>query len=109
MILSHRTIAVALALFVGPGAINSTAEPTAQADHLLIISIDGLRGDWAANPDRHDLRIPTLRKLAVRGTAAESVRGIFPSVTYPSHTTLITGCRPARHGIMANTLFDPPT
>jgi predicted AlkP superfamily pyrophosphatase or phosphodiesterase len=28
-------------------------------------------------------------------------------VTYPSHTTLVTGVWPAKHGILANTTFDP--
>jgi predicted AlkP superfamily pyrophosphatase or phosphodiesterase len=28
-------------------------------------------------------------------------------VTYPSHTTLITGVWPAKHGILSNTIFDP--
>ncbi|MGO9108714.1 MAG: alkaline phosphatase family protein [Thermoguttaceae bacterium] len=77
--------------------------------HLLIISIDGLRGNWAAHPDKHGLKVPNLRKLAARGAHADGVLGVFPSVTYPSHTTLITGCRPARHGILANSVFDPPT
>ena len=77
--------------------------------HLLIISIDGLRGGWAAHPDKHGLKVPNLRKLAARGAHADGVVGIFPSVTYPSHTTLITGCRPARHGILANGVFEPPT
>ena len=77
--------------------------------HLLVISIDGLRGDWAAHPDKHGLKVPNLRKLAARGAHADAVLGIFPSVTYPSHTTLISGCRPARHGILANGVFEPPT
>ena len=32
---------------------------------------------------------------------------MLPTVTYPSHTTLITGVPPRRHGIGANTYFDP--
>jgi predicted AlkP superfamily pyrophosphatase or phosphodiesterase len=31
----------------------------------------------------------------------------LPTVTYPSHTTLITGVRPAKHGIYSNVSFDP--
>ena len=30
-------------------------------------------------------------------------------MTYPSHTSLATGARPARHGIVSNTIFDPAT
>jgi predicted AlkP superfamily pyrophosphatase or phosphodiesterase len=33
--------------------------------------------------------------------------GVVPTVTYPSHTTLVTGVWPAKHGIWANTTFDP--
>jgi predicted AlkP superfamily pyrophosphatase or phosphodiesterase len=32
---------------------------------------------------------------------------VVPTVTYPSHTTIITGVSPAKHGIYANTTFDP--
>jgi predicted AlkP superfamily pyrophosphatase or phosphodiesterase len=35
------------------------------------------------------------------------VTGVWPTVTYPSHTTLITGVSPAEHGILANMEFDP--
>src|SRR5262249_11813026 len=31
----------------------------------------------------------------------------WPSVTYPAHTTLVTGVSPARHGIVNNVVFDP--
>lgn len=32
---------------------------------------------------------------------------MLPTVTYASHTTLITGVRPAVHGIFGNAVFDP--
>jgi predicted AlkP superfamily pyrophosphatase or phosphodiesterase len=41
------------------------------------------------------------------GVYANGVRGVLPTVTYPSHTTLITGASPARHGVYDNTTFDP--
>lgn len=33
--------------------------------------------------------------------------GVVPTLTYPSHTTLVTGVWPALHGIYANSKFDP--
>jgi predicted AlkP superfamily pyrophosphatase or phosphodiesterase len=36
------------------------------------------------------------------GKAADGVLGVFPTVTWPSHTTLITGVDPVRHGILGN-------
>ena len=41
------------------------------------------------------------------GAYSTGVRGVLPTVTYPSHSTLLTGASPARHGIYANTTFDP--
>src|SRR5580692_171184 len=74
---------------------------------LLIISIDGMRPDYVSAADQHGLKIPTLRRIYETGTHAAGVRGVLPTVTYPSHTTLMTGVWPTRHGIAANVTFDP--
>lgn len=74
---------------------------------VVLISIDGLRPDFVLNADHYGLKIPNLRLLLQRGSFASGVRGVLPTVTYPSHTTLVTGVSPARHGIEANTTFDP--
>ena len=79
----------------------------AGAAPLLLISIDGLRPGDVAQADARGLKIPTLRKLAAEGAHASGVVGVLPSLTYPSHTTLITGASPARHGISNNLTFDP--
>lgn len=74
---------------------------------VVLISIDGLKPDYILEADRHGLKVPNLRRFVREGAYAESVTGITPTVTYPSHTTLVTGVSPARHGIYANTPFDP--
>ena len=80
----------------------------AQQRHpVLMISIDGLRPDYVTHADQHHLKIPTLRSFLTEGTYADGVVGVFPTVTYPSHTTLVTGVWPAQHGILNNTRFDP--
>jgi len=48
------------------------------------------------------LRIPNLERLKNEGSFAEGVEGVYPSVTYPAHTTLVTGRLPAEHGIYSN-------
>jgi len=78
-----------------------TAEP------LLVISIDGLHPSYVIDADRHGLKIPTLRSFVREGAYASGVIGVTPTVTFPSHTTLVTGASPAKHGIVANTPFDP--
>lgn len=77
------------------------------ADPVVLISIDGLRPDYVLEADRHGLRIPTLRRLLAESTYATGVRGVAPTLTYPSHVTLVTGAAPARHGVHSNKTFDP--
>jgi predicted AlkP superfamily pyrophosphatase or phosphodiesterase len=70
---------------------------------LALISIDGFSAALAADPT---LRLPALRGLAARGVSARGLRPAFPSVTWPCHTTLVTGVPPARHGILGNEVLD---
>lgn len=74
---------------------------------LLLISIDGMRPDYVTEAEAHGLAIPHLRAILHSGAYASGVRGVLPTVTYPSHTTILTGVWPARHGIYLNTTFDP--
>lgn len=79
----------------------------AQNPPVLLVSIDGLRPDYILEADAHGLRVPNLRRMLADGAFSSGVHGVLPTVTYPSHTTLVTGVSPARHGICANTTFDP--
>ena len=78
-----------------------------QAAPVLMISIDGLKPESVTHAAEHGLRVPTLRRFLIEGTYADGVVAVLPTVTYPDHTTLITGVWPAEHGIVNNTLFDP--
>lgn len=74
------------------------------AKHVVLISIDGFRPDFYREAK---WPTPNLQRMAAQGVSADGVRGVFPSVTYPSHTTLITGVAPAQHGIYYNSPFEP--
>ena len=93
-----------IAFFLLALALPPLAGAEAPAEHVVLISIDGLRPEFYLDPT---WPAPMLRQLAEAGAVAEAVRGVFPSVTYPSHTTLITGVLPARHGIPHNAPFEP--
>ena len=79
----------------------------APAAPLLMISVDGLKPEYVLDADVHGLKIPFLRSLMRGGAYARGVTGVWPTVTYPSHTTLLTGLSPAEHGIYNNLEFDP--
>ncbi|MBW3597154.1 MAG: ectonucleotide pyrophosphatase/phosphodiesterase [Planctomycetes bacterium] len=70
---------------------------------LVLVSVDGLAGFYLDDP-KADL--PTLRRLAREGARAEGLVCSFPSVTWPNHTTLVTGVPPARHGVIGNNYLD---
>src|SRR5262245_61249095 len=79
----------------------------ANAAPVVLVSIDGLHPDYVLKADKLGLRIPNLRNFVANGTYAEGVVGVLPTITYPSHTTIVTGVTPSQHGIYANLAFDP--
>jgi predicted AlkP superfamily pyrophosphatase or phosphodiesterase len=83
------------------------AAGSAQASPVLMISIDGLRPADVMDAHERGLNLPVLEGLVRGGAAASGVRNALPTVTYPNHTTLVTGVWPARHGVASNLVFDP--
>jgi predicted AlkP superfamily pyrophosphatase or phosphodiesterase len=92
------------ALAVFPLPVSSLAQ---NATTVLLISVDGLKPEAVLQAQQHGLKVPNLIQLSHDGVYSSGVRGVLPTVTYPSHTTLLTGVSPAKHGIVANTTFDP--
>lgn len=99
--------AVLLAVLVASGGGLRAQAPTTHREprHVVIISVDGLKPETYTKPGPS--KVPTLRRLARQGAWAEGVVGVLPTVTYPSHTTMITGVPPAVHGIPNNLILDP--
>ena len=73
---------------------------------LVVVSVDGLDNRYLTNADEMGLKIPNLRRLMREGQVSKGVVGVVPTVTWPSHTTMITGVDPVKHGILAN--WRPP-
>jgi arylsulfatase A-like enzyme len=76
------------------------------AQPLIVISVDGLDNRYLAEADQRGLAIPTLRKLMREGQYSRGVIGVVPTITWPSHTTILTGVDPVAHGILGN--WRPP-
>lgn len=84
------------------GILGFTMPTLAQTSkHVILVSIDGFRPDFYLDKS---WPAPNLQTMMKNGAHAKGVRCIFPSVTYPSHTTLITGAFPVHHGITYNTM-----
>jgi predicted AlkP superfamily pyrophosphatase or phosphodiesterase len=97
--------AVAGALWAALSAAVASAEPRADR-HVVLISVDGLAAYYLNDPKA---RMPTLRRLAERGASAAGMVCSFPTVTWPNHTTLVTGVSPGRHGVFVNDYVDRKT
>lgn len=105
---SIRLLLAALLAMGAPAALPTKlwAAPPIQAPAetrtpvTILISIDGFRADYL---DRGVT--PNLSALAASGVHA-AMRPSFPSKTFPNHWTLVTGLRPDRTGIVANTMED---
>lgn len=98
-----------LCLCANAGAVRGKkrGELTA-AKRVLLVSLDGLDARYLARRDEWGLKIPTLRRLIAEGVTARSgVVSVYPSLTYPAHTTMVTGASPSRHAIFGNEVFDP--
>jgi predicted AlkP superfamily pyrophosphatase or phosphodiesterase len=76
-----------------------------KAKHVILISIDGFRPDFYLDSN---WKADNIRSLMQTGIYALRVNSVFPSLTYPSHTTIITGVLPAKHGILYNAPFLSP-
>ena len=91
---------VAAPLVLGLAIAANTPGPASDR-HVVVISIDGMPSSYYMQPPA-GLQIPNLRRMISEGSFAEAVGGVYPTVTYPSHTTIVTGRKPAEHGIYTN-------
>lgn len=73
------------------------------ANHVILITVDGF-------PSRmfHDKRthVPNIRALAEEGAIADGMKVSNPSVTWPNHTTLVSGVRPRKHSVLFNSVLE---
>jgi predicted AlkP superfamily pyrophosphatase or phosphodiesterase len=84
-----------LAVLVAAPALNAR-------QRLVLLSVDGLDQRYLRDCDRLKLKIPNLRRLMREGTWADGVMGEVPTITWPEHTTILTGVPPRVHGIQQN-------
>jgi predicted AlkP superfamily pyrophosphatase or phosphodiesterase len=105
---NYHVISVAVALsfniflFECPCDSAFAVEPV--ADRVVVLmSVDGLANFYLEDPA---VEMPTIRKLAAEGASAAGMRASDPTVTWPNHTTLVTGVPPARHGVVGNNFLD---
>ena len=72
-------------------------------NRMIVISADAMM--------REDLELfltmPNAKRVFAHAARPRRLRSVLPTLTYPCHATLLTGCRPERHGVWMNTVFSP--
>jgi arylsulfatase A-like enzyme len=68
-------------------------------NRVVIVICDSLRTDLITPGDA-----PFLTELGERSARFANHRGVFPSTTRTSAASIATGCLPARHGLLGNTM-----
>ena len=86
-------------IFLLAAIISACSTTFADDRHVVLITLDGFPAYLLGDPRAP---IPTLRKLAAEGVWAEGMRVSNPSITWPNHTTLVTGVTPAKHSVLFN-------
>lgn len=102
---TSRTVIAFLLLALLPGCslrptpweMQRAGTQTELPDHVIVISIDGLRPDAIESAGAE-----TLRQMMRTGAYSLQARTILPSKTLPSHTSMVTGVGPDQHGITWN-------
>jgi predicted AlkP superfamily pyrophosphatase or phosphodiesterase len=82
------------ALLLAPGSF--------AANHVILITIDGFPARMIEDK-RTD--VPRIRALAEEGATAHAMKVSNPSVTWPNHTTLVSGVQPRKHSVLFNGLL----
>src|SRR6187399_54372 len=94
-----RTI-LAILLGIAAPSFSATVRGAAPDRHVVVICVDGLAAYLIDDPKAP---LPTIRRLAREGAIVDGgMRVSNPSVTWPNHTSLVTGVRPEKHGVLAN-------
>lgn len=74
-----------------------------RAEYCMVISLDAVGAR-----DFEFLRSqPNIKELLLTASYSSKVSSVYPSVTYPAHTSIVTGHYPAAHGIVNNIRLQP--
>eukprot|EP01137_Pigoraptor_chileana_P033421 Opistho-2@24232 len=78
----------------------TSSSPTGTGRRVILISVDGMRIDYL--PLAKDLNLTNIAALIEGGTVAKATLSVAPAMTFPAHTSMISGVNPNTHGILIN-------
>lgn len=90
--------ALCLVFITQCSSASSSENPT---NSVLLISIDGLMNEYI---ERNET--PNFDRVINNGVQAEYLIPVFPTKTFPTHWSIVTGLYTENHGIIANSFYD---
>ena len=104
-----RLVLVGLVLLVGLSAglvwvFNGGGSPPGQIRNIVLISIDTCRADHLSCYGFTRKTTPNIDAVAEQGILFENVMAPVP-LTFPAHSTMLTGTIPPHHGVRDNTKY----
>lgn len=93
-----RLLLILLGLLISLlGGCQSPDTPSAVANHLVVIGVDGLSPDGI-----RQTKTPHLDRLMVTGAHTLQARAVLPSSSSPNWASMLMGAGPEQHGITSN-------
>ena len=83
-------------------AVQGAAQQAAQRHKVVVISLDAFAAESLRDPY---LPAPTLQRMMREGAYATAMRPINPTVTWPNHSSMVTGVNASKHHVIANGLI----
>lgn len=80
------------------------SSPQPMRTKLIYIMLDGFRYDYTDDQPKESL--PGFTQFLDGGVRADYMTPIYPSISYPDWTTLVTGLYAESHGIVGNYFYD---
>lgn len=91
-------------LAISPFLLSICKAQQQEVKHVILISLDGARPEFYLDSTWN---APNLKKIRGEGVyTVEGVKSVFPTFTYPSHASMVTGAYPIHHGIYNNKPYD---
>jgi arylsulfatase A-like enzyme len=105
--LKRGSILIAVLLAAGATLLSGIVK-AAPVEHVIVISIDGLRPDAISAK-----RMPNLQRLIRQGTHVSNAQTVRPSITIAAHVSMFTGLDSKRHKVTGKTFgrgyYEQPT
>ncbi|MEW9624604.1 alkaline phosphatase family protein [Rhodanobacter geophilus] len=99
-----RRLSAAAIFLAGIAVLAPAAQAAAAAPRprVIVISLDAFAAGSLKDPE---LPAPTLHALMRQGVHAVSMQPVNPTITWPNHTSMVTGVDASRHHVLVNGLI----